>query len=785
MIERERPQVLEPEVEVPIPAAPGREEHPLLDIQRRAGNTATRRMVQTKLTIGHAGDAHEQEADRVAADVMRRLRGEGTGGAAPGPAAAPQVQAKAADPLGGMPVPADLEGRIKASSGKPMDPATAATMGGAFGADFSGVRIHDGADAGGMAEAMQAHAFTTGSDVFFKPGGYDPSSPAGTELLAHELTHVVQQNADVTTRKISRFVDVKTFEQRTAEGMFTQKSTAQKEIIKKLNAYAALGAKNDKGKIVIPDNKLGQAIDLITAMKEAANLWIGAHTLDETDDTGKTTTLVDPKRTNRAAGMAWFFMAADQELAALENRLNTAAAEVDQDEVVTDSKGALKLKEHYQGNLSGSLRMIGTLIDKVAPNDGDSTELSVDLKIPVQPGVFIGGTLGLEVEKDGNTEVSCEAAFQAGGSAGVADIAGALGGYIKAGGPNGAGVMKLVSYGFYRRIRESEIIPGEIASLIWGGGTSEFAKKKANKWSLAIEEELLGAPGEGEEENENYVELGGFASLGVSADVGVAELEGEAKYSTGKRYDQKSLEARKGGAGEENKTSDSFFTKNVSQKFGRGAEKSTGRSTHNLELSFAASVLDGALAGELGLEASWRDQGRHQAERVGKTDNVQLEDLEFTFSVTGSVPTDGIAAKLLKMAESASDEAKKKAKLAAAKANTEEGAPTAELAAAQSEASAAFDGIKQLPFSEWFAAASPKEAAEEGAEEGAESLIETGGSVGLELALGLEKEGTGWKGSVELKHVKSNTMNVPELLEIELVRKKRLGKAEYAKGAWS
>jgi hypothetical protein len=340
--------------------------------------------------------------------------------------------------------------------------------------------------------------------------------------------------------------------------------------------------------------------------------------------------------------------------------------------------------------------------------------------------------------------------------------------------------MKLVSYGFYRRVKESEIIPAQIASIIWGGGTSEFAKKKANKWSLEIEKELLGE-GEDGEENDNFVELGGLASVGVEADLGAADLEAEAKYSSGKRYDSKSMEARKGGAGEDNKGSDSFMTKNISSKFGKGAEKSTGRSTHNLDLSFAASVLGGALAGELGFSASWRDQGRHKAEREGKTDNVQLEDMEFTFSVTGSVPTDGIAAKLLEMAEQASDEAKKDAKKAAAKAAGEEDAPTTELAQAQAEAAAAFDGIKSLPFSEWFDAATA-----DGGGEGAESIIETDGSVGLELALGIEKADAGWDGSVELKHVKSKSMKLPELLEIELIRKKRLGKAEYKSGAgWS
>ena len=62
-----------------------------------------------------------------------------------------------------------------------------------MGADLSGVRVHTDSEADGIARSVQAKAFTHGSDLYFSRGTYDPSSSSGKHLLAHELTHVVQQ----------------------------------------------------------------------------------------------------------------------------------------------------------------------------------------------------------------------------------------------------------------------------------------------------------------------------------------------------------------------------------------------------------------------------------------------------------------------------------------------------------------------------------------------------------------------------------------------------------------
>src|SRR5689334_20166258 len=80
--------------------------------------------------------------------------------------------------------------------GQPMETGTRLQMESAIGADFTGVRIHQDARAHSLNQAVNAIAFTTGKDIFFRDGSYNPSSRDGRHLLAHELTHVVQQNGD-------------------------------------------------------------------------------------------------------------------------------------------------------------------------------------------------------------------------------------------------------------------------------------------------------------------------------------------------------------------------------------------------------------------------------------------------------------------------------------------------------------------------------------------------------------------------------------------------------------
>ncbi len=82
----------------------------------------------------------------------------------------------------------------KRGGGAALDSGTQQRLGGALQADLSGVRVHDDTEASDLNHAVKADAFTTGNDVFFREGKYSPGTAAGDKLLAHELTHVVQQS---------------------------------------------------------------------------------------------------------------------------------------------------------------------------------------------------------------------------------------------------------------------------------------------------------------------------------------------------------------------------------------------------------------------------------------------------------------------------------------------------------------------------------------------------------------------------------------------------------------
>jgi hypothetical protein len=87
--------------------------------------------------------------------------------------------------------------------GQALDHGTKSQMENAFGADFSGVRIHHDDRADQLSETLSARAFTTGQDIFFRSDEYRPGTSAGRELLAHELTHVVQQGSAEVRRKMT------------------------------------------------------------------------------------------------------------------------------------------------------------------------------------------------------------------------------------------------------------------------------------------------------------------------------------------------------------------------------------------------------------------------------------------------------------------------------------------------------------------------------------------------------------------------------------------------------
>jgi len=161
--------------------------------------------IQPKLSVNSPGDSYEKEADAMADHVMRQT----TSGADV------QHQVNSSNTLiqrkcdkceeeeklqrkekNSAPVsPKNFPGKLSSTKGGgyPLNDSTLSTMNHSFGVDFSNVRIHSGSEASTMNENIQAKAFTYGNDIYFNQNQYQPSSSEGKRLLAHELTHVVQQ----------------------------------------------------------------------------------------------------------------------------------------------------------------------------------------------------------------------------------------------------------------------------------------------------------------------------------------------------------------------------------------------------------------------------------------------------------------------------------------------------------------------------------------------------------------------------------------------------------------
>jgi hypothetical protein len=147
-------------------------------------------VLQRKLMIGASTDPLEQEADRVADQVMSAPLNSKVN------AIPPRIQrfsGQASEGLGTAPPSVD---RVLASPGRPLESALRQDMEQRFGHDFSHVRVHSDATAEQSARDVNAHAYTVGRDIVFSAGRFAPGTNEGRRLIGHELTHVVQQRGE-------------------------------------------------------------------------------------------------------------------------------------------------------------------------------------------------------------------------------------------------------------------------------------------------------------------------------------------------------------------------------------------------------------------------------------------------------------------------------------------------------------------------------------------------------------------------------------------------------------
>ncbi|MFY9152173.1 MAG: DUF4157 domain-containing protein [Prolixibacteraceae bacterium] len=115
-----------------------------------------------------------------------------------------EIMPKADTPAGIPDLETDRMITNSRGSGNSMESSVQAKMGNGFGADFSSVRIHTDSNAALASKQLGAQAFTTGNDIFFNSGKYNPETQSGKKLLAHELTHTIQQGASASSGNVNK-----------------------------------------------------------------------------------------------------------------------------------------------------------------------------------------------------------------------------------------------------------------------------------------------------------------------------------------------------------------------------------------------------------------------------------------------------------------------------------------------------------------------------------------------------------------------------------------------------
>ena len=192
---------------------------------------ATQPFFQPKLTINQPGDKYEQEADAMAEKVVSQsltphqspianhlspttslsrkcaeCEKEGQLQRMEMPEEELQAKSLMRTTQNGATATPKLASQLNRTKGggSSLPKGTLSSMNQAFGTDFSNVRIHTDRQAREMSEGVQAKAFTHGSDIYFNEGQYNPDSTEGKRLLAHELTHTIQQKGASFNQRISR-----------------------------------------------------------------------------------------------------------------------------------------------------------------------------------------------------------------------------------------------------------------------------------------------------------------------------------------------------------------------------------------------------------------------------------------------------------------------------------------------------------------------------------------------------------------------------------------------------
>lgn len=493
-----------------------------------------------------------------------------------------------------------------------------------------------------LAHRRSEPSATTATAILDPTGLMGVQQSAGNQAVQRMLAGAAGQPVDgARPPVIHRLVYTsEQFRKNTDAGFLAGRGKTLKQIEKLLDEYHALC---QGGKLPQSLPQIEKAIEILTHTKEDAELWLFNHEGDTSRSrhrTGGMKALINQIKNSDLKDLT---AERDRRLAAMAQKgLDAKPKEMEPNH----------FKAKMQGDVSSCLSKMAPLIQAAAPNPGDSGELEVQLECPVDPSGtgYLGMrfTVSIEHLEKKAMKLRMELAVTGGAKIGnVAKIGGELGGYVEAQGEDAKKTLDLVSYGFYRRFRESYWIPNEVANFMWGGSATSVGWKRSEKWAAKVEKENfkkkqnLNSGPTGEDEEGAYVETGGL--LGVGAEIGikgVAKGEVGAQYTTGKHYDYDAFE-KIGEVDERNKGKLGYKPR---KKLGeeapvplgmRGRQRSLGESVHSLEITGA--VEGGPFAGELTLGFNWSTEGREGS--------AKFQDFSAELSASASLPVNELVAK--------------------------------------------------------------------------------------------------------------------------------------------
>ncbi len=335
---------------------------------------------------------------------------------------------------------------------------------------------------------------------------------------------------------------------------------------------------------------------------------------------------------------------------------------VENSSAIVDKAKTKTITEAMEGAVHSRLGKIAKVVEPLFPKDGDKGKVEFLLKVPVgDPGG--GGYVGmrftgqieheiewaekskkdkdtdkfmpLDLDGDGNKKlkadtfkIKADLAINGGYRVPfVLDVGGEIGGYLEVESDKGLSrAMELISFGFYRRFRESKVVPHLITDQMWGlggdsvgatGNKSQAKTKEAKAWGKAFQEGLS---------DKEFIETGGFGAANASASIsGLANAKAGLRGFTGKRYTKQTMSAlEKNKAGKQQDLVDDGSTR----------ERNLGRHMNGAELSFEFGVGPFAIGGKV--KGTWLDNqaGTNLDEDLTK----KIDRLEE--AMNGPVPTD-------------------------------------------------------------------------------------------------------------------------------------------------